>query len=149
MYSSVPPPMSRVGRRRNRVLIVDDDPTVVRGLVRVLKNAHPGLKIETAKNGVEAMEALSGATYDVVVTDLRMPNGGGMNLLESLALHHPETIRIVHTSQGESAETRQARSLAHALLTKPAPEADFLSAIERGLEARTAVPSSHRFGAEH
>jgi DNA-binding NarL/FixJ family response regulator len=133
MLPSEPPPMSRAALRRPRILLVDDDPTVLRALWRLLKNSRPDFKINSASSAAQALEALSELSYDAVITDLQMPGGGGQAVLEALAARYPGTARIVHSSQLESLDTAELRELAHAVLAKPASEAALVDAVEAAL----------------
>lgn len=133
MLTSEPPPPSRAVLRRPRVLLVDDDPTVLRALWRMLNICRPDFTINGASSAAQALEALSELSYDLVITDLHMPGGGGLAVLEALAAYYPETARIVHSSQRESFDTGNARHLADAVLAKPASEAELLRAIEASL----------------
>lgn len=120
--------------RRPRILLVDDDPTVIRALWRTLRRARPNFQIKTAGNASQALEALAELHYDAVITDLQMPGGGGKAVLDALAEDHPETARIVHSSQLESGDTELIRSLAHAVLPKPASEHALLKAVDAALQ---------------
>ena len=134
MQSSVPPPPSRTVPRRPRILLVDDDPSVIRGLLRMLRNCRPDFQVNTAENGGRAVKALTEHTYDVVVTDLQMPGGGGRSVLDALRLLYPETARIIHSSQLGASESPGPDDLAHATLAKPASEADLVAAIDLALK---------------
>jgi DNA-binding NarL/FixJ family response regulator len=81
---------------------------------------------------VQALEALEELTYDVVITDLQMPGGGGSAVLDALIRHYPETARVVHSSQLESGDTFRCPG-AHAILAKPASETEIMAALEEGL----------------
>ena len=136
------PPVSRVCLRRPRILLVDDDPSVIRGLWRVLRKHRPEFQVNTASGAVQAIEALSELGYDLVLTDWHMPGGGGRAVLEELLAHHPETARVVHSSQVESGDTFP-RHLAHVVIAKPATESEILAAIESALR-RVAVDPVRR-----
>jgi DNA-binding response OmpR family regulator len=99
----------------------------------MLRNCRPELQINTAGSATEALGALAERSYDAVITDLDMPGGSGEAVLETLAKHHPETARIVHSSQLESADTDRVRSLAHVVLAKPTSEPELLEALEFAL----------------
>jgi DNA-binding NarL/FixJ family response regulator len=142
MLPSEPPPLSRAALRRPRILLVDDDPTVLRALWRLLKNSRPDFKINGASSAAQALEALSELSYDAVITDLQMPGGGGQAVLEALATHYPETARIVHSSQLGSFDTVRVRGLAHAMLAKPASEAELVDAVEAALSRNAGRRSS-------
>ena len=66
-----------------RILIVDDKPSMRRVLAKAL--GKPGLDVDTATNGEDALEHMRKCTYDVVVTDLRMPKLDGIGLLRAAA----------------------------------------------------------------
>jgi DNA-binding NtrC family response regulator len=126
------PPCSRTSLRRPRILLVDDDPAVIRALWRILHRQRPEYQVNTAASAAQALEALSELSYDVVVTDLQMP-GGGDAVLDALARFYPETARVVHSSQLESSDTVRARD-AHVILAKPARESEIVSGVDRALQ---------------
>ena len=57
------------------MLVVDDEPSIVRGLTRLLR--HEGYAVTAARNGCEALAQLHHQRYDVILTDLRMPTLDG------------------------------------------------------------------------
>jgi len=78
---------------RERILLVDDDRSVLDGYRRSL--SHEFL-IETAVGGEEALSLItSSGPYGVVVSDMRMPGMGGIQLLSSIKTSSPDTIRII------------------------------------------------------
>jgi CheY-like chemotaxis protein len=124
------PPCSRTALRRPKILLVDDDPAVIRALWRVLRRHRPEFELNTAVSAAQALEALSELSYDVVITDLHMPGGSGYAVLETLSQFHPGTGRVVHSSQLEPGDCR----VAHVVLAKPAGESEILSAVELALQ---------------
>ena len=80
---------------KSRVLFVDDEPAILRSLERV------GSKIDavilTASSGQRALDIINECPVDVIVSDLKMPNMGGNQLLEEISRISPETVRIVLT----------------------------------------------------
>ena len=89
------PPTSHVGplasesdcvcARRGAVLLVDDDPVLLRALARQLRTG--GYEVETALDGQEAMRLVRSHGYDVIVSDIAMPNLDGMQLLREVRAH--------------------------------------------------------------
>jgi len=132
MSSSEPPVSHAYQRRPSRILLVDDDPSVIRGLWRVLRRQRPEFHVNTASNAAQAIEALNELGYDLVLTDWHMPGGGGRVVLDALVSHYPETARIVHSSQIEAGDTLR-RYRAHVLLAKPASDSEILTAIDTAL----------------
>ena len=113
------PPTSGPSVRLPRILLVDDDPIVLRALRRLLLGARPGWEIDMAESGGAALTLLETKTYDVVVTDLNMPVLDGASLLSRLKTEQPSVMRVIHSSHVESLTPDQAQELAHAVLTKP------------------------------
>ena len=138
------PPVSHATLRRPRVLLVDDDPSVIRALWRVLRKHRPQFTVNAASGAAQAIEALSDLTYDVVLTDLQMPGGGDRAVLDALVRHHPETARVLHSSQLGSLDPFH-RQQAHAVLAKPASEAEIIAAIDSAL-LRVASEPARRVG---
>lgn len=66
-----------------RLLIVDDEPLILGGLVKVIKDAAPlGTEVREAGNAFEVLEVMKGYMPDVTVTDLHMPEKNGFELME-------------------------------------------------------------------
>src|SRR3954469_601111 len=99
------PPCSRTSLRRPKILLVDDDPAVIRGMWRVLRRHRPEYQVNTASGAVQALDALEDLSYDVVITDLQRPGGGGGAVLDALVRLYPDTARVIHSSQLESGDT--------------------------------------------
>ncbi len=78
-----------------RVLVVEDDYVARTFTVRALMSQ--GLSCDMAANGLEAEAKLRDATYDVVLTDLRMPGKHGYTLIRELLLMEPRPVIIVYT----------------------------------------------------
>ena len=63
------------------ILVIDDKPSIVRGLTRLLH--HDGYRVTTASNGRDALAQLQGQCYDVILSDLRMPELDGRAIRRS------------------------------------------------------------------
>ncbi len=87
-----------------KILVVDDEPAVLFALSEALTDKRRGLKVVTARDGREAMAILDSDRIHLVVTDLRMPEVDGFELLAHLRRTRPELPVIVMTALG-SAET--------------------------------------------
>lgn len=101
-----------------RILFVDDEPHLLAGLRR-LTRANRDWTTFFAAGGVEALELLRDTAVDVVITDMRMPDMDGLQLMEELAQDHPELTRIVLTGHVDDDRIERAEVLAHAWLSKP------------------------------
>ncbi len=118
-----------------RILVVDDEASARSGLEKLLTQS--GYDVDTAKDGVEALERVAERSPDLVVTDLRMPNMDGMALLAKLREQDRDLPVLVATAFGDVSSAVDAmRAGAVDFLTKPI-DFDVMSlAIERALERR-------------
>lgn len=109
-----------------KILLVDDDDALLRATRRLFSACEPEWEILTASDGREALSLLGEHTVAVVITDLFMPVLDGFRLLDHLTVHHPETIRVVHSSQpGTRHPSLHVR--AHRIVPKPAAPAHLLT----------------------
>src|SRR5438067_5173344 len=105
-----------------RVLVVDDDPTVLALCRRVLANLLPeGAVVDTVAGGAEALKAIRARDYDVLLSDVVMPGMDGLTLLEHARSEAPHTLRLLFTSSEEAFLVARARerSLASGAVRKP------------------------------
>ena len=112
------PPNSGSSVRGSRILLVDDDPMVLRATRRLLLGARPGWEIDMAESAAAALLLLDAKTYDVVVSDLQMPVVGGVLLLERLKAEQPSIMRVIHSSHVEAFNSEEQDPLAHAVVSK-------------------------------
>jgi DNA-binding NtrC family response regulator len=116
--SGVPDPPA--ADRITRVLLVDDEPTVRRGMARALMNS--GFDVLTAEDGPTALALLESGTVDVMLVDMQMPKMHGMDLLGRVKSAHPEVEVIMMTAFANVDDAVAAvKSGAYDFLTKPFP----------------------------
>ncbi len=136
----------RQPERRGRVLVVDDS-RVVRGVVAgYLETAR--YAVEQADNGDQALDMIEKGTFDVVITDLRMPGLDGFEVLQAAKRVAPglEVIILTGThTQDMSAAVRALRLGAHDYLTKPpAHPEEVVLTVERAMEKRRLRETNER-----
>ncbi len=101
-----------------RILIVDDEQSMREVLAILLKKE--GFEVLTAGSRAEAASALARNAVDMVLTDVRLPDGDGIEILRHVKAAAPETVVIVMTGYGTAADAVAARKLgALAYLFKP------------------------------
>jgi len=83
-------------RKKTSLLIVDDDKAVRRLLARVAERA--GFEVDTAKDGVQALEMLQRAQYEIAIVDLMMPRMSGYDLVQKISTLTPRPVVIVATA---------------------------------------------------
>lgn len=103
-----------------KVLLVDDEEVFVEQLKEALLHAHPTFEINTAGDGIEALDKMSQESFDIVITDMRMPRMDGMTLLKTINEKHPGTYVVVVTAFGNVTLAVEAmRYGAYDFLEKP------------------------------
>jgi HD-like signal output (HDOD) protein/ActR/RegA family two-component response regulator len=130
-----------MSRELLRVLFVDDDTALLDGLKNRLRRHRDRWTMAFAPGGVAALALLEKETFEVVVTDMRMPQVDGAQLLEHVHLHHPKTLRIVLSGQSEMGAILRVAPIAHRYLSKPCDIKDLEEAIERAFSLRSIVSS--------
>jgi sigma-B regulation protein RsbU (phosphoserine phosphatase) len=104
------------GATSPRVLIVDDDPAVLRAFARMLRDYAP----LQARDGLEALDILSRMQVDVVLCDLKMPRMSGLDLMRWAKEHCPHPLWVVVTGRGTFDAAKQALKLgAFDFISKP------------------------------
>ena len=78
-----------------RIIFVDDDESVLDGLRRLLHKMDGAWEMEFYESGPAALSAMGKKTYDIIVTDLRMADMGGVELLEIVRKRHPDPTRLM------------------------------------------------------
>ncbi len=97
---------------KRRVLLVDDNPGVLRALVRYF--AHPGVELHTADGCREGLERIASETWDAFSFDLELPDGQGWSLVEAARARFPDAVIVVLTAY--DSEQGAARAAEHRAL---------------------------------
>ncbi len=118
-----------------RILIVDDEPEVLAFLQHLLQ--QKGYEVDAVAGGPAALALLADNAPALLITDLKMPNMDGIELLGRLREQHHDIPSIVLTATGDPASAvRAMRAGAADYLTKPIDVATLLVSIERALARR-------------
>jgi two-component system NtrC family sensor kinase len=122
--------------RGQTILIVDDEPSVIRGLSRLLR--RDGHTVDTAPNGRMALARLQERAYDLILSDLRMPELDGSGLYQALEQYPELRQRFVFlTGDTVSSETMAFfEQTGVRWLTKPFRAAEVRRTIQQALPAR-------------
>jgi DNA-binding NtrC family response regulator len=123
-----------------RILVVDDEPIACSRLKTALEK-H-GYSVKTCRGGSEAIVQLREHEFDVVVTDLRMDDVDGLQVLEAVQRSHPATKTILITGYATVEVAREALTKgAFDFIAKPFQPRDLRAIIERAArEIRQARP---------
>ncbi len=121
---------------KKRILFVDDEPNLLDGLQRMLRGCRSHWEMEFAPSGAAALAKLAQTPVDVVVTDMRMPEMDGAQLLCEVRQKHPETVRIILSGQSDQESILRSVGPAHQFLSKPCPPELLQATISRACALR-------------
>ena len=122
------------------ILVVDDEPDL-RTLYE-LTLLREGYRVETASSVQEAREQLKAHRFDAVITDMRLPDGFGMELLQDLRDQQRRERCVVMTAYGSAENAVEAlRSGAFDYLTKPVDLKQFRSVVASAVQGTGGVPA--------
>lgn len=134
MYED-PPLDARFDSDSPMILVVDDEQVIREILADFL--TLEGFEVRTARDGQDALNELSRARFDLVLSDLKMPNMGGIELLEAISRNSPGIITIIMTGFGtvETAIDAMKRG-AYDYVLKPFKMEEVVHTVRRGLERK-------------
>ncbi|HLJ38592.1 MAG TPA: sigma 54-interacting transcriptional regulator [Steroidobacteraceae bacterium] len=120
------------GKRKARILVVDDDPGLLRLLtIRLRAESYD---VEAVESAAQALAAASRFRPDLVITDLRMDQMDGIGLLKELQNRWPGLKVIILTAHGTIPDAVQATQMgAFGFLTKPVDKQELLDQVQKAL----------------
>jgi response regulator RpfG family c-di-GMP phosphodiesterase len=135
--------MTTSNEERPRVLIVDDEKFIRDILADFL--GMEGYVVRTAEDGQAALSELNHAHYDLVISDLKMPRMGGIELLEQIGTAAPNALTVIMTGFGtvETAIDAMKRG-AYDYILKPFKVEEVIHVVQRGLEKQRLAAENLR-----
>ncbi len=125
-----------------RILFVDDEPLVLDGLRDLFRKQRREWDMVFAPGGPEGIEALGGAPFDVIVSDMRMPRADGNAVLQAARDRQPAAARVILSGYAGREAELAALTVAHQFVSKPCEPGVLRAIIERAcaLPALLASP---------
>lgn len=125
------------------ILIIDDEEVICDFLRDLLKDRE--YSVTTEQSGEKGLEVAEKEGFDVVIVDLRMPGMDGIEVLEGLKKHDPDSIVIVITAYGSLESAQQALRLgAYDYITKPFNVEQISFAVKRAVTSRRLIIANRR-----
>ena len=117
-----------------RILVVDDEPSIsfmIRQIFR--KELKAGTYVLSfAANGVEALAALDAEPFDIVLSDINMPEMDGLELLEQIYARHPRVRTVMVSAYSDMPRVRHAMNYgAFDFITKPLEAEDLRNTVAK------------------
>ena len=129
------------------LLLVDDDKFILEAMADYLRSL--GHRVETARGAQEALDRVREFPFDMVLSDVNLPDRDGFSLLESVRQTNPETPVVLITGFGTIENAVEAIRLgAFDYLTKPLIEDELSLAVERALGQREIVQENRSLKAQ-
>jgi len=129
------------------ILAVDDDPSILEYIVALLKKK--GYSVIACKNAGDAMARMEEVTPALVLTDIRMPGGTGIELLERIQQFNPDIPVILMTAYADLETSIDAVNKgAFSFLTKPFKQEYLLRSVEKAVRHFRLIESEKRYKTE-
>lgn len=125
---------------KRRIILVDDEQRIVEGLQRALRMYRDAWDVSTATSGAAALALFEQGPVDVIVSDMRMPEMDGAELLARVKRHYPATMRIVLSGQTDAAAAVRAMPVAHQFLNKPTDPTCLRELLSRASAMKERLP---------
>ena len=123
-----------------RILFVDDEPNLLDALERMLRHQRRDWEMAFVGSGKQALALLESRPFDVIVSDVLMPEMNGAELLEWVQRRFPGVIRVVLSGHFERDAALKAAGVAHRYLAKPCSAAGLVAAIEGLCRSAALLP---------
>lgn len=104
---------------KTSILFVDDDPSLLASLRRLFHRFSENWEMGFCSSAEEALNRLENQHTDVVVSDIRMPDMDGAELMRAVAQNYPRVIRFIMSGQAEKAKVLELVEVTHQYFTKP------------------------------
>ena len=139
--------MKPMNRARAHLLVVDDDPVTIDLLKEVL--SKEGYEVSTALSGEEAIAQGTDHFFDIIITDVRMGEKDGMEVLRFFKKNAPDTTVIMITAFGSIETAIEAiREGAYDYISKPFKLDEIKLTVRRALEQRRLVQENKHYRQE-
>ena len=116
---------------KTSVLFVDDEKNILQGIKRMLYGMRSEWDMFFANSGKEAIDILHEKDIDIIITDMRMPEMDGNELLRYVRSHFPRTSRIILSGYSDKETILYSTRTAHQFLTKPCDSKSLIQAIRK------------------
>lgn len=104
---------------KQQILFVDDEPMLLQGLQRLLRQFRTEWDMAFVESGQAALAKLAEHPFDVIVSDMRMPGMNGAELLSEVMRRYPAMVRIVLSGHADKELVSKCLGVAHQYISKP------------------------------
>lgn len=116
------------------IVFVDDEPLLLEGLQNLLRRRRLEWDMYFLPGAAQALQFLEVHPVDILVTDLRMPEMDGAELIQEVYRRHPGVVRMILSGQADQATTARTAPMTHRFLTKPCDPQMLQGALDRAVQ---------------
>lgn len=131
-------------QKKYNALFVDDEPNVIRAIRRMLFSQKKKWQFFFASHPNIALEILAKEHIDLIVTDMRMPDLDGADLLKKVVTDYPGTLRVILSGYSDETLVHRALAYTHRFLSKPSESAHILSMLDEMYELKQLLENIER-----
>ena len=124
---------------KKRILFVDDEEMVLRGLGRLLRPMSNEWEMDFVTSGAKALERMAQTPFDIVVSDMRMPGMNGAELLNEVMKRYPKTVRLILSGFADRDLILKCVGSTHQYLSKPCDERELKMAVLRATQLEESL----------
>lgn len=122
-----------------KILFVDDETMVLEGLRRMLRSMRREWAMDFVENAENALNKLKEESFDVVVSDMRMPGMNGSQLLDQVRRQYPQVVRIILSGHSDREMVLRSLGPTHQFLSKPCDAELLKNTITRACALRDII----------
>lgn len=126
---------------KKRILFVDDETLVLDGLRRMLRPLREEWDMEFCDSGAGALARMAETSFDVIVSDMRMPGMTGAELLSRVMQRHPRTVRLILSGHADRDLILKCVGSTHQFLAKPCDPEAIKATVRRAAATDDALQS--------
>ena len=124
----------------SKILIIEDEPSIRRVLVKILAEEDKSHKIDEAENGIEAINKIKKDSYDLIISDIKMPKVDGIEVLDFSMKNIPETPVIMISGHGDlELAVESMKKGAFDYISKPPDLNRLLTTVRNALDRKKLV----------
>lgn len=126
---------------KKRILFVDDEKLALNGIKRLLWPKNDEWHMEFVDSGAAALKCMGLKPFDVVVSDMRMPEMNGAQLLNEIMIKYPKTIRLILSGYADRQLILKCVGSTHQYLAKPCDAHSLELTVQRALRLQESLES--------
>ena len=124
---------------KQHILFVDDEPNILKGLQRSLRPLRKCWDMSFVESGRAALEKLEEKAFDVIISDMRMPEMDGAQLLQQVQKSYPMMVRIILSGHSDQELIMKSVKSAHQYLSKPCEKETLINAVNRACSLKALM----------